>query len=195
MVTATGRRVAPWALTADMVCIEDIVRATSKLCRFAGHGQRFYSVAAHQVLVCQLACVDHLEGSVVARCALLHDAVEAYVVDVPSPLKHHLPDYQRIEARAAQAICEAFNLPHPDAQVWDEVKYYDILAGYMEARLLFSPVPEWVGDIPARFLTSGVAPSICAPGPAEWLYRQELRSRGYLPPLEYVEDVCLPPQD
>lgn len=42
---------------------------------------------------------------------LMHDATEAYVLDLPSPLKALLPDYRTIEARVWAAIALRFSLP------------------------------------------------------------------------------------
>lgn len=95
---------------------QDIARGLSNACRFAGQGP-FYSVAQH--------CV---EGSwlIEDRHAfefLMHDAAEAYLGDVPSPLKQLLPDYKVIEARVERAIAERFGLPHP---MPPQVKHMDL---------------------------------------------------------------------
>ena len=52
----------------------------------------------------------------------MHDAAEAYVVDVPRPLKSWLPGYKEIEERVEQAIAARFNLPWP---LSDEIKQLD----------------------------------------------------------------------
>lgn len=52
--------------------IEDVARALSKQCRFAGHIPEFYSIAEHSVYVEQVSDeADEFEG-------LLHDAPEAF---------------------------------------------------------------------------------------------------------------------
>lgn len=144
LTTFTGRRVMLEHMQPDDICIEDIVQATSNLCRFGGHLKRFYSVAEHQVRACRLAEIDHGVGSEVAQCALLHDAPEAYVGDVPLPLKVMLPDYAKIEKRVTWAVGKALGLPDEGNAIWDEVKRYDQIILMREASMLFRECPSWV---------------------------------------------------
>jgi uncharacterized protein len=85
----------------------------SNQCRFGGHCRAFYSVAQHSCLVADLVAVT---GADVADqlWALLHDAPEAYLVDLPHPLKHRSNlgrVYREAEALLQAAICERFDLP------------------------------------------------------------------------------------
>lgn len=87
--------------------INEIATALSNLCRYTGHVNRFYSVAEHSVLVSRL-----LPPSL-SLCGLLHDASEAYLGDVSSPLKKLLPEYKAIEERVEKAIAAHFDIPFP----------------------------------------------------------------------------------
>ena len=118
-------------------CIDEIAHALSNLCRFTGHTRSFYSVAQHSVLVCDLAPPEHkLE-------ALLHDAHEAYVGDVNSPLKQLLPMYRQVEQRAEAALRRAFGLPAAKSTA---VKYFD-LSAYQIERFVLMP---WGDDAPGE---------------------------------------------
>lgn len=103
--TYTGGQFFPLDPRAEEVRVQDIAHALANLCRFGGHCTHFYSVAQHSVIVSRLVPVRH------ALQALLHDAAEAYLVDVPRPLKLELPEYRVIEKRVQAVIYERFGLP------------------------------------------------------------------------------------
>lgn len=109
MQTATGRKYWPCDPKPDEVFIEDIAHSLSLQCRYAGHVLRFYSVAEHSVLIARHLAAKHAPE--VALAGLLHDAPEAYCVDVPRPLKPYLANYKDIEARNWAAIATRFRLP------------------------------------------------------------------------------------
>lgn len=84
----------------------DIATALSNICRYTGHLQEHYSVAQHSVHV------SHLVPPRMALAGLMHDAAEAYLGDVSSPLKALLPDYKVIEKRVEECIASHFKIPH-----------------------------------------------------------------------------------
>jgi uncharacterized protein len=85
--TISGRFVNPLDPDLDQIEIGDITRALANTCRFGGHCRSFYSVAQHSVIVSEL--VERRGGDVEdVFAALMHDAAEAYLGDMPHPLKH-----------------------------------------------------------------------------------------------------------
>lgn len=105
MQTYTGRRFYPAAPDPRDIDRLDIAHALSLLCRFGGHVDRFYSVAEH----CCLLAMSFPDAET-ALIALLHDATEAYLVDVPRPVKNHLLGYKHIEENVWTAIQMHFKL-------------------------------------------------------------------------------------
>lgn len=104
--TASGRFYDYLDPQPEQVCIDDIAIALSNTTRFGGHCSRFYSVAEHSCLVRQL--VIEAGRPDLGLAALLHDAHEAYIGDIPSPLKAVIGDeYKDIAADSDFVIAEA----------------------------------------------------------------------------------------
>jgi len=86
----------------DQFTIEDIALGLSRQPRFGGHTKAFYSVAQHCVHLAQVVPKGY------KMQALMHDASEAFMGDMSTPLKHLLPDYMDIEEGVSGAIQKAF---------------------------------------------------------------------------------------
>lgn len=85
----------------------DIAGALSKICRFGGQINEFYSVAEHSFHCCELAQRDgqNLDTQI---AVLMHDAAEAFIGDCVKPLKIMLPDYAEVERRIENVIAEKY---------------------------------------------------------------------------------------
>ncbi|WP_282454787.1 hypothetical protein [Agrobacterium sp. InxBP2] len=116
MQTFTGRKYWPMSPRPHEVYIEDIAHSLGLQCRYAGHCLRFYSVAEHSVLIARHLAAKYAPE--VALAGLLHDAPEAYCVDIPRPLKPYLTNYNDIEQKNWLAIAARFQL---DRELPDEV--------------------------------------------------------------------------
>lgn len=141
MRTYTGRRVDFLNPDPKSIHIEDIAQSLSRICRFNGHTHDHYSVAQHSIYVSQV--VARLASPGLALAGLLHDAPEAYVGDVISPLKAVLTGFDTAEARIARAIETRFGvLFFPMAEA---VKRADLILLVMEAESLLGvdAVKEW----------------------------------------------------
>lgn len=147
----TGKQFWTMDPRPEEVDIEDIAHALSMQCRYGGHCERFYSVAEHSVLVSQVVPRE------MALIGLLHDATEAYCVDVPRPLKPFLSEYKGIEDRLWRAIADRFGLPHIMPK---EIKVADNAVLLAEARQIMKPHPApWcIEGEPADVMVWGHAP-------------------------------------
>jgi hypothetical protein len=105
--TFSGKYIDPLNPNPDLICIEDIAHSLSMQCRFGGHTRQFYSVAQHSVM-CALKLPDELK-----LAGLLHDASEAYLMDIPSPVKRRLTNYKEIENNLMKVIADKFGFAWP----------------------------------------------------------------------------------
>lgn len=107
MTTVSGKRIDfRFPHHSDLV-IRDIAHSLGMKCRYNGHSTMFYSVAEHCVHVAEY--IEMYGGDAEAYHALLHDADEAYLPDLPRGLKNLIPGYLEIEARFRQEIAFAFS--------------------------------------------------------------------------------------
>lgn len=123
---------------ASMVSIKDIAQSLANQCRYNGHTRRYYSVAEHSIYVSRAVPRE------LAFFGLMHDAAEAYVGDMVSPLKSLLPDYRDIERRVWAAVARRFDLPQVAQEMPVEVGIADgrMLATELEW-LLLTPPKSW----------------------------------------------------
>lgn len=105
--TNSGLYINVFDATEGMLAIEDIAHALSQQCRFAGHLTRYYSVAQHCINCANLALPEH------KLAALLHDASEAFLLDIPTPIKAKLPGYKRLEHKLTKVIARKFDFQYP----------------------------------------------------------------------------------
>ena len=157
--TFTGKWVNPLALEPDDICIEDIAHALALTNRFGGHSKFPLNVAQHSVGVSLLCPGCPLS-------ALLHDASEAYLGDIPRPLKHSeaFSAYRVIEARVQRAVMLRFSLSE-DADLAPQIREADNVMLRLEART-FDP-PYKIGE---RLRPEEVE------GLGEWVFRDWVHS-------------------
>lgn len=122
----SGKQIDPLNMTVDDICIEDIAHSLSLQCRFGGHCSEFYSVAQHSI------CVSVHVAPKNAMWGLLHDASEAYLLDVITPLKESsaMAEYREAEKGIMRLIAKKFGLKRYPV----EVKLIDFKALATEAR-------------------------------------------------------------
>jgi len=128
IVTNSGRYVDLANPQPDMICIEDIAHHLSYINRFTGAANRGYSVASHSLYVANLVEPKY------QLQALLHDATEAYLGDVSSPLKSILPGYRLLERQMHAAIAAKFGI---EPILPEEVHHADRQAYVRERSILF----------------------------------------------------------
>lgn len=118
---------------------EVIAASLSKLCRFTGHLDQFYSVAEHSVILSRIVEEHLLPGYIRAAAnALMHDAQESLVADISTPLKRSsvMIEYEVLEREWKAAVELKYDtaLTMEDGAVVAEA---DNDMGIIEARTMF----------------------------------------------------------
>ena len=166
-----------------------LARSLAHVPRFGGQTFRHYSVAQHSVRVANWVFRETEGNKTLAFKALLHDAAESVLGDVPSPLKALLGDvYKNLEAAALTAIFELYGL-NPELNF--PIKDGDLVLLATEAR---DYAPE--DPVPWKCL-EGVSPLPDSPDPWDedtstevFLQAWELLAPPYLElPPEFPEDL------
>lgn len=166
---AAGGRHYPADPRPEDVNIADIAHALANLCRWGGHCPHFYSVAEHSVLVSYQVPRQH------ALTALMHDATEAYLGDVPRPIKVGLPEYKRMEALNWLAIAERFRLPKELPQCVHDADNAVLLA---EANTFFGDrfLDLCLIDMPGHIKPADVCIRCWDPGLATYAFNNRFES-------------------
>lgn len=97
MQTFSGIRFYPDKIEKSDILLDDIIHALSNTCRYSGHSKEFYSVAEHCIVMSELF-PEH------SKIALFHDAAEAYMGDLPRPIKILIPEYKKRELHLLSVI-------------------------------------------------------------------------------------------
>jgi len=154
--TYTGRKFYPLNPDPDEIDILDIAHALSMQCRFTGHVKQFYSVAQHSVNVARH--VPHSDQ----LWALLHDAAEAYLVDLARPIKHApgFEAYREAEKLLMDAVQTQFHL---NGSIPASIHEADSRMLITEAQSLLQIHPEWKRDwvfVPYDEVVIGLPPLV-----------------------------------
>ena len=139
--TYTGKKFYPLDPRPEEICIEDIAHSLSLQCRFAGHSVFHYSTAQHSILVSSVLDRRHRAHG------LLHDATEAYLVDLPRPIKKYSEIgrlYSEAEGLLWLSIADRFSISR---EIPKEVHQADMRMCLTEKKWVM-PLngPEWEKD-------------------------------------------------
>lgn len=142
ILTVSGRTPDLALLTTHDVSLGDIAHALSHIARFNGHTRRHYSVLEHSLLVERIAC-DSGATPMERLCALLHDAHEAYIGDIATPVKALMGDaWRATEARIAHVVRKALGISTAWCSHASRVHHWDMCALATERRDLMPATPD-----------------------------------------------------
>lgn len=132
ITTYTGKRFDVMDPDPELIDIRDVAHSLSLQCRGNGHVETFYSVAQHCIYCCREAAARGY-GRRLALACLLHDASEAYMCDIPRPIKNFIEGYRVREERLLDIIYIKFlgsTLTEEEKKavkgIDDDMLYYDL---------------------------------------------------------------------
>lgn len=127
--------------------IRDIAYALSHQSRYGGHADPPVNVAQHSCMVHDFLSAD-LGGPVRFTAswrlsALLHDAEEAYLVDLPRPVKALFPGYRALGEQMRKAIYKRFGCSE-EPSLHTRIKFFDnVVLGIEAVNVMTKTVDSW----------------------------------------------------
>lgn len=122
--------------------IDDIAWGLSREFRYSNQSEVCLSVAEHSVLSSRMPFVPNEFRLGI----LLHDASEAVMRDIASPLKDLLPDYRMLEYRVQSSIYQSFGIAAPPLELIhqvDDVMREHEMSYVFDVQPAYRPWPEW----------------------------------------------------
>lgn len=190
MLTFTGAHVTK---EFGAPSIRDIAVQSMRIVRFSGAAEVFWPIGMHMLLVADLMPKNLEAGPPIGApvnpwfevYALLHDAAEVCVADVPRPMK--TAEARAVEDQVQSRIFAALGVPEPSEEIKKAVKEADFRAalaegtlgcagrGYTETQTGFRHDEE-AEEVLQRYLARyEVADALHANGPWALLYEKRLR--------------------
>lgn len=161
--TYTGKQFYPFRPEANKIDIIDIAHSLSNFCRYTGHSNFFYPVGLHSIYVSMIVPEKY------QLWGLLHDASEAYLGDMASPIKKSFPKYIKAEERLMKVIAAKFNLVWPMPV---EVLKADYVMLATEKKQLMKKAPAKWGKLPKP---ASVVIEKCTPREVELSFLQRFK--------------------
>lgn len=177
--TNSGIKVfAPDQFRPREVRMSDIMDGISKICRYNGQINEFYSVAEHSVLVSRMAA---LAGDTDAELpALMHDVHEYVSGDYPTPHKDMVPGLVAFEDQYMETVRDALDLPPSTDPVWDRVAEYDSQILHRELIVLRRDnLPTWFDPNIEALVPTQIQPLGVEWREARSMFRARLQDLGW----------------
>jgi 5'-deoxynucleotidase YfbR-like HD superfamily hydrolase len=155
--TVSGRQIDITSPDPAAIDVTDIFWVLSRIPRFNGHSVTLvpYNVAQHSLFVAKTAqklrkCAENSpDFFALGIYGSLHDGAEAYLSDLPSPVKRHpelYPVFKSMEEKLDVAIFDAVGIPRPSEEMKKIVKQADLIAQKIEAyNYMVSRGKTWEG--------------------------------------------------
>lgn len=131
--TRYGTKFFPLSPAPEMIDINDIANSLAMKCRFNGHCTHFVSIAEHSVMVYNVLKMNfNVTDNVILLQGLLHDAGEAYLCDVPKPIKSSLMGFVELENDILDVVMGKYGVATKNGELPEVVHAADRLSGIYE---------------------------------------------------------------
>lgn len=157
ILTFSGKEIDLNNFQPSDFCIEDVAHSLSRTCRYNGHCSKFYSVATHSSNTYRIA---KLIGANEPTClyALMHDAPEAYIGDMPGPLKKTMKEFSTLDKHIDKQIIKAIG-KELYFENWHEFIDFDLVNKIDKSLLL----PEMAEFFPKKVIEFNLGPILGIP--------------------------------
>jgi hypothetical protein len=148
--TSSGRKIDFLSPNVNNFILDDIIVALGRINRFGGHTREEWSVLQHSVFVNLI--IEHYRtfDQELRAAAILHDAHEAYVGDIVTPLKNIIgvenSALMKIVSRIDKCIANKFLSKERSVFDADLIKEADIMAMIIEGERFLHPNLTWYKD-------------------------------------------------
>lgn len=144
--TYSGKNFNPFDTKTEDINIEDVARSLSQISRFNGHTKFPYTVGQHCIAVCTELCMRDYDDET-CLFGLLHDASEAYMTDMPKPIKEMFPTLMSIEKILQDKIYTTLIGKGPNPEQFEAIDKIDKESAYLEA-INITDFPDWIPYTP-----------------------------------------------
>lgn len=141
-----NRLINPEQVGPGDISLPLIATSLGRIARFAGQGRRVITVAQHSLALAEWA------PRTLRLHALLHDAAESLIGDIPAPIKEHLSLVQAIEGGFLMAVCKKYSI---DPQGFALLSWLDKSLAEEEWEILQS---DCIPSLPAAVLDHYTTP-------------------------------------
>lgn len=150
IATRSGRKFWPLDPRPEEVDPGDIAFAVAGKPRFNAHVP-FYSVGAHSLRVASMAALmakkEGEDPTLAWAFGALHDSDEAYLPDIPRPIKPYIPGWLEWEDKVRRAVHRRFGLEAIPYAIHSIVEQADNYALTLEVRAFYEDDPEMWGEL------------------------------------------------
>lgn len=144
--TYTGRAFLPRSPRVEDFSIIDIAHHLSNDCRYSGATMQFYSTAQHCCLLSDYVRKERNGSPQDCLQMLMHDGAEAYLRDIPRPIKQHLPEYRKWDYTLTMAMRSWLGLDGVPIPIWQDELDSRIIADE-RLQLMSDSGLDWKHDV------------------------------------------------